>query len=316
VNRFLRILSNPSKYLHPNHIINKVIAGRLFLYWRKLSPFIKSDRLYLKVYYRLAMGKSLNLDNPKTFTEKIQWLKMHNTDPVYSKMVDKYQVREIVAAKIGESYLIPLLGVYNSFEEIKLEELPEKFVIKTTHDSGNVVVCTNRKEMDLNAARIKLTKALGVNYFYLSREYPYKNAIPRIIAEAYIETDTSHLGMVDYKFFCFNGEPKFVLVVTGRGNDVRNNFFDMDFKPFEVKGGFVSSDFEICKPKNFEKMIDIARIVSKDLIHVRIDLYNIAGKIYFGEYTFHHNGGLTQFEEVKEDLSWGKLINLKNLNIE
>lgn len=310
MNSFLRVLSNPSKYLHPNHIINKVIAGRLFLFWRKLSPFIKSDQMYLKVYYRLAMGKRLNLDNPKTFTEKIQWLKMHNTNPVYSKMVDKYQVREIVASKIGESYLIPLLGVYNSFEEIEFEELPEKFVLKTTHDSGNVVVCTNRKELDLNSARIKLTKALGVNYFYISREYPYKNVPPRIIAETYIVTDTPQLGMVDYKFFCFNGKPEFVLVVSGRGNEVRNNFYDLDFKPFEVKGGFISSDFEITKPKNFDKMIEKAKTLSKDLIHVRIDLYNIEGKIYFGEYTFHHNGGVSQFEEIKEDLRWGKLINL------
>lgn len=310
MSRLKRILSNPSKFLHPNHILNSVIAGRLFLHWRKLSPIIKSDKFYLKVYYRLAMGRSLNLDNPKTFTEKIQWLKLHNTDPLYSKMVDKYQVRQIVAAKIGESYLIPLLGVYNSFEEIKLEELPEKFVLKTTHDSGSVVVCTDKKALDWLSAKTKLTKALKVNYFYYSREYPYKNAIPRIVAESFIESDTPQLGLLDYKFFCFHGEPKFVLVVSSRGQETRNNFFDMNFKPFQVKGGFIPSDYEIQKPDNFEQMIEIAKELSKGLIHVRIDLYNVAGKIYFGEYTFHHNGGLTQFEEVKEDLRWGDFINL------
>lgn len=310
MSRISRILSNPKKFLSPSHLLNNVIGGRLFLHWRKLSPFITSDRLYLKVYYRLAMGKPLNLDNPQTFTEKIQWLKLHNTAPLYSKMVDKYQVRQIVAAKIGESYLIPLLGVYNSFEEIKLEELPEKFVLKTTHDSGNVVVCTDKKALDWVSAKTKLTKALKVNYFYYSREYPYKNAIPRIVAESFIETDTPQLGLLDYKFFCFHGEPKFVLVVSSRGQETRNNFFDLDFKPFEVKGGFIPSDYEIQKPDNFQEMIKIAQELSKGLIHVRIDLYNIAGKIYFGEYTFHHNGGLTKFEDENEDVRWGNLIQI------
>ena len=313
MSRISSILSNPKKFLSPSHLLNNVIGGRLFLQWRKLSPFISSDRLYLKVYYRLAMGKPLNLDKPKTFTEKIQWLKLHNTDTLYSKMVDKYQVREIVAAKIGERYLIPLLGVYNSFDEIDFNLLPEKFVLKTTHDSGNVVVCSDKKDINLNSAKIKLTKALKVNYFYCSRDYPYKNAIPRIVAESFIETDTPQLGLLDFKFFCFYGEPKCVLVVSGRGDDTRNNFFNLEFKPFEVKGGFLPSNYEIQKPDNFEEMIKIAQELSKGLIHVRIDLYNILGKIYFGEYTFHHNGGLTKFEDENEDVRWGDMLQINYL---
>jgi hypothetical protein len=292
--------------------MNNVIGGRLFVQWRKLSPYIASDRLYLKVYYRLATGKILNLDNPQTFTEKIQWLKLRNTNPLYSKMVDKYEVREIVASKIGENYLIPLIGVYNSFDEIEFNSLPEKFVLKTTHDSGNVVVCAGKNKFDIVSTRIRLSKALKINYFYLSRESPYKKAIPRIVAESFIESDTPSLGLLDYKFFCFHGEPKFVLIVSGRGKETRNNFFNLNFEPFEVIGDFIPSEYEIQKPDNFTEMIEIAKTLSKEIIHVRIDLYNISGKIYFGEYTFHHNGGLTRFDK-DEDLKWGSMIQLADL---
>jgi len=309
--RISRILSNPRKYFGFSYIVNKVIGGRLFLIWRKLSPFIPSDYLFLKVYYRLAIGRNLDLKNPNTFTEKIQWLKLHNTDLLYSKMVDKYQVREIVASKIGEEYLIPLLGVFNSFDEIDINQLPNQFVLKTTHDSGTVCVCNNKVVFNLNAYRQKFTSALSRNYFYYSREYPYKNAIPRIVAEEFLITDTPELGLVDYKFFCFNGEPKFLMVVSDRGSDTRNDFFDLEFNPMEVKSGFSpKSGFEILKPKNFEKMVQIAKILAKFLVFIRIDLYNIDGKIYFGEFTFHHNGGLTEFETKEEDLKWGELISL------
>lgn len=306
-----RVLLEPSKYLHPYYILNNVIGGRLFLPWRRLSPYISSDRLFLKVYYRLAMGKPLNLENPKTFTEKIQWLKLHNTNPLFSKMVDKYQVRDVVKSLIGGEYLIPMLGVYDTFDNIDFDQLPDKFVLKTTHDSGNVFVCEDKNSFDYGGAKIKLTTALSKNYFFSSREYPYKNAIPRIIAETFIETDTPNLGMVDYKFFCFDGIPKFVLVVSGRGNSTSNNFYDLEFNPFEVKGGFGASNHQITKPDNFDSMIEIAKKLSEGLIHVRIDLYNIAGKIYFGEFTFHHNGGLTKFEDLNEDVRWGNFINLK-----
>ena len=257
------------------------------------------------------MGKPLNLENPKTFTEKIQWLKLHNTNPLFSKMVDKYQVRDVVKSLIGGEYLIPMLGVYDTFDNIDFDQLPDKFVLKTTHDSGNVFVCEDKNSFDYGGAKIKLTTALSKNYFFSSREYPYKNAIPRIIAETFIETDTPNLGMVDYKFFCFDGIPKFVLVVSGRGNSTSNNFYDLEFNPFEVKGGFGASNHQITKPDNFDSMIEIAKKLSEGLIHVRIDLYNIAGKIYFGEFTFHHNGGLTKFEDLNEDVRWGNFINLK-----
>jgi hypothetical protein len=311
MSRIKRILSEPLTYLKPTHIINNVIGGRLFILWRQLSPFIKSDSLYLKVYYRLAIGRKLDLRNPKTFTEKIQWLKLHNTDLLYSKMVDKYQVREIIGSKIGEEYLVPLLGVYNSFDEIDINQLPNQFALKTTHDSGTVCVCDNKSKFHLENYRTKFSTALKRNYFYLSREYPYRNAIPRIVAEEFLVTDTPELGLVDYKFFCFNGEPKFVMVVSEDGSETRNDFFDLEFNTMDVKSGFSPRlEIEILKPKNFEKMIQIVQILAQSLIFIRIDLYNINGKIYFGEYTFHHNGGVTKFDPEEENLRWGKLIKL------
>lgn len=308
--RFSRILSDPQKYLSPSHIINNVVFGRLFLLWRRLSPFIPSDRLFLKVYYRLAMGKRLNLNNPQTFTEKIQWLKLHNTDPLYSKMVDKHQVRSIVADKIGNKYLIPLVGVYSSFDEIDVSSLPNKFVIKTTHDSGNVLVCTEKANFDFAEAKRRMEKALKSNYFYKSREYPYKNAVPRIIIEDFIESDTPELGLIDYKFFCFNGEPRILLVVSSRTGICRNDFFDMNFNPIDVHLGFERSETPIKRPTNFEEMISVAKLLSKGLVHVRIDLYNIKDKIYFGEYTFHHNGGLSVFKNKTDDIKWGDYIQI------
>jgi hypothetical protein len=262
----------------------------------------------------LAIGRKLNLHNPKTFTEKIQWLKLHNTDLLYAKMVDKYQVREIIASKIGEEYLVPLLGVYNSFDEIELEKLPNQFVLKTTHDSGTVCVCKDKSKFNLECYRNKFTTALSRNYFYLSREYPYKNAIPRIIAEEFLITDTPELGLVDFKFFCFNGEPKFVMVVSESGLETHNDFFDLEFKPMEVKSGFSpKSELVILKPKNFEKMVQIAKMLAQSLIFIRIDLYNINGKICFGEFTFHHNGGLSKFSTLEEDINFGKLIKLNKI---
>ncbi len=314
MNRLKRILSEPYIYLNPKYIVNNVISGRLFLLWRQLSPYIKSDELYLKVYYRLAIGRKLNLNNPKTFTEKIQWLKLHNRDPLYSKMVDKYSVRDIVSAKLGDEFLVPLLGVFDSFDDIEFNKLPASFVLKTTHDSGTVCVCTDKKAFKPENFRAIFTAALKRNYFYLSREYPYKYAVPRIIAEEYLVTDTPELGLVDYKFFCFDGEPKFVMVVGSWANETFNNFFDLNFNPIEFNSGFArKADIDMTKPKNFGKMVEIARKLAGSLVFIRVDMYNIAGKIFFGEYTFHHNGGLSKFSTLQEDIYLGKLIRLNKL---
>lgn len=305
----MRVLENQKKFLSPQKIFNALLI-RLFPFWMRMSRFVPSDKLYLRVFYRLAMHEKLDLKNPKTYTQKVQWLKLHNTDPLYSKMVDKYEVRKIIANKIGEEYLIPLLGVWDKFEYINFELLPNEFVLKTTHDSGTVIICKDKKSFDIVSARKILNRALRTNYFYKSREYPYKNAMPRIIAEKYMH-DEKQTELDDYKFFCFKGEPKFLSVTTNKGGDKGRGFFDLDLNPMP----FTESSLEnvlhkIKPPNNFNEMIDVAKILSKNITHVRIDLYNISGKVFFGEYTFHNAGGLVHFKPQKANYEIGQLIEL------
>ena len=183
----------------PSLIILKLMNTSLF----NLYP----DKLYLKLKYRLIMGKKLDLINPKTYNEKLQWLKLYDRNPLYSNLVDKYEVRKYIEEKIGEEYLIPLIGVYNSFEEINFEELPEKFVLKCTHDSGSVVVCPNKKILNINETKLNINKALKRNFYYQGREWPYKNVTPRIVCEKMLDS-----RIIDYKIFCFNGKPEFLYV--------------------------------------------------------------------------------------------------------
>lgn len=280
----------------------------MFLVWMKIARFIPSDKMYLKVFYRLSMHESLDLKNPKTYTQKIQWLKLHNIDPLFSRMVDKYQVREIIKEKLGESFLIPLYGAWNSFDEINFKKLPDQFVLKTTHDSGTVIICRDKKNFDNANARKKLTKSLNTNYFYKSREYPYKNAIPRIIAEQYMHDETQE-ELTDYKFFCFHGEPRILQITANFDGEKAVGYFDMDFYPMPFCTGQLKEDPKLFqKPGDFERMIKIAKKLSKNIVHVRIDLYYINGRIYFGEYTFHHNGGIVRFSQSEWNVIVGDMI--------
>jgi hypothetical protein len=305
-----KVLSSPGIYLKPIYWLN-FIGGRLFKYWRKVSFIIPSDEFYLRIYYRLAMQKNLDLKNPSTFTEKIQWLKLYNTDPGLSRFVDKYLVREIVKVKIGSEYLIPLLGVWDTFDEIDFETLPNKFVLKTNHDSGSVIICRNKTRLDYQGAKIKLNKALRQNYFYYSREYPYKFIIPKIIAEEIIGCGRN-TSLADYKFFCFHGQPKILLVVTQHNGLKYNDYFDIDLNHLPFTTGFPNSPVTIVLPDNINVMIDIATVLCAGFLHVRIDLYNVDGKIYFGEYTFHHGGGLSRFAPQIWDEKIGDLLHLPN----
>lgn len=291
-------------------IINKFIAYRLFKILPKLSHWISSDEIFLKIYYRLAMGKSLNLGNPKTYTEKIQKLKLLNKGQDYSKLVDKYQVREIVKQKLGLSYLIPILGVWDNFNDIDFDSLPNQFVLKTTHDSGTVIICTDKTKLNKHFAQIKLTNALKRNYFYLSREYPYRYAVPKIIAEKYM-FDEKQKELDDYKFFCFDGEPKFVEITTGKGKDKQRGYYDLKLNPMPFTLGNAYNN-PIAEDLNFiPEMGEIAKTLSAGLKHVRIDLYNINNQIFFGEYTFHHSGGLFEVNPILWDEKIGDMIKLK-----
>lgn len=253
-----------------------------------------SDKLYLKMIYRARMGKKLNLSSPKTYTEKLQWLKLFNRRPEYTMMVDKYEVRNYVASTIGEEYLFDLLGVWDNVDDIDFARLPKQFVLKCTHDSGGVVVCKDKNFFCIEEAVEKLNRAIRTDYYLSHREWPYKNVTRRIIAEKYM-VDESGNQLKDYKFFCFNGEPKVLFVATDRNVDTRFDFYDMDFQHLDLINGHENSDCHITKPLAFEHMIDVARKLSKGIPHVRVDLYDINGRVYFGEMTFFHWSGLVPF---------------------
>jgi hypothetical protein len=295
-------------------ILRRIIKGfkkpkvALFWLWWKSSRFIPSDKLYLKVYYYLKMGEKLNLENPKTFNQKIQWLKLNNTNPRYMQMVDKYAVRELIKNEIGEEYLIPLLGAWKSFDEIDFDKLPDQFVLKANHDSGSVVICKDKSSFDFNAAKSKLTKKLKQNYFYSGREMPYKQVKPIIIAEKYM-VDESGSELKDYKFFCFNGEPKVMFVASDRFADIKFDFYDMDFNwlPFST-GIHLTTQKKIVKTEAHKRMINLSAKLSQGIPHVRVDFYNINGKIYFGEFTFHHDGGIVKFYPEEWDRKLGDMI--------
>lgn len=251
-----------------------------------------------------------NLDNPKTYNEKLQWLKLNDIHPEYTHLVDKYESKEYVRKIVGDEYIIPTLGVWDAFDEIPFDKLPNQFVLKTTHDSGGVVVCPDKSKLNIKAARKKLEKSLRHNYFYEHREYPYKDVTPRIIAEKFM-VDESGSELKDYKFFCFDGKCKMMFIATGRRiNDVRFDFFDTEFHHLPFKQGHPWSGKEIAKPENFDEMVRLSEKLSKGFRHVRVDLYNINGKIYFGELTFFHFSGNVPFEPEEWDYKVGEWLKL------
>lgn len=293
------------KFLAPREVAISLSNKKIF----RLIP----DKQYLKFKYWLVMDKKLDIDNPKTYNEKIQWLKLNDRELRYSKLVDKYDVREYVKEKISDRYLIPLYGVYNTFDEIDFEKLPNSFVLKTTHDSGGVVICKDKDELDLLKAKKKLEKSLRQNYFWRKREWPYKNVQPRIIAEKYM-VDESGFELKDYKFFCFDGHPEFMFIASGRSaGKTKFDFFDMDFNNIPVRQHYDRSDKPslIVKPESFEDMKMLAAKLSHGMKHLRIDFYSINGDIYFGEITFYHFSGTERFEPETFDKVFGDLLELK-----
>lgn len=262
------------------------------------------DRLYLKIIYRIRVHKKLHLDNPQTFTEKIQRMKLEDHNPIYPLIADKYEVRKYVEDRIGTEYLTKLYGVYNLPEEIDFLNLPDRFVLKTTHDSGGCIIVNDKKEFDIVKNRKKLHRLLKRNFYWKGREWCYKDIRPRIICEEILE-DSEKQDLWDYKFFCFHGEPKLLLVATERQERTKYDFFDLDFRHLDIINADPMSGKELEKPKNFDKMIDIVRRLSKDLEQVRVDLYNIEGKIYFGELTLYHSSGLDWFEPYEWDKKIG-----------
>ncbi|MBQ9019151.1 MAG: glycosyl transferase [Bacilli bacterium] len=272
---------------------------------------ILSDKLYIKLLYKVKTGHRLDLKNPKSFNEKMQWLKLYDRNPLYIKLVDKYEVKKYVHDLIGKEYIIKTLGVWDNFDEINFDNLPNQFVLKCTHDSGGVIICKDKSKINIIDIKNKITKSLRTNYYHHGREWPYKNVKPRIIAEEYIE-DKTNKELNDYKFFCFDGIPKIMYVSkNSHTNKQQIAFFDMNYNQLNIKRNDYL-DFEQVpkKPKNFNKMKELAEILSKNMPHVRVDFYNINGKIYFGEMTFFTGGGIIPFLDKKWDYEIGKLLEL------
>lgn len=280
-----------------------------FQMWVKSSRFIFSDILYLKVYYYLKMGEKLQLNPPNTFNQKLQWLKLNIRNPEYTELVDKLAVRDVIRREMGEEYLIPLLGVWDSFDEIDFDKLPNQFILKATHDSGSYTICKDKLLFDKNVAENKLSKCLKQNFYYILREYQYKNVKPKLIAEQYMY-DESGAELRDYKFYCFNGIPKVLLIASGRASDMVFDFYDMNLNRLRyVPGKHGVMNDPIVHIPSFDKMKEIAKKLTKNMIHVRLDLYNIRGRIYFGEFTFHDGGGMNDIPK-EWDLWLGDLIRL------
>lgn len=273
------------------------------------------DEQYIRKMFKARMGYELNLDSPTTYSEKLQWIKLNDRRPIYTTMVDKYEAKKYVASIIGEEYIIPTLGVWDSFDEIEFDKLPNQFVLKCTHDSGGLVICKDKKNLDIETAKAKINKSLKTSYFLLGREWPYKNVKPRVIAEAYMADDSDELN--DYKFFAFDGEVKALFIATERqkqGVDVKFDFFDSDFRHLPFKQGHENA--EICpnKPQCFEQMKMIASILSKGYPELRVDLYEVDGKVFFGELTLFHHGGWTPFTPSEWDKKFGDWVVLPNSN--
>ena len=269
------------------------------------------DTIYLKCMYRIVTGKKLDFRYPKTFNEKLQWLKLHDRNPKYTKMVDKYEVRQYIKETIGEEYLIPLVGgPWERFDDIDFSKLPKQFVLKCTHDSGSVVICRDKNNFDIESVRKKFNRALKGNFFYGGREWPYKNVKPRIIAEKYM-VDESGIELKDYKIFNFHGKAKIIEVDYDRFVEHKRNLYTTQWKYLEVEIQYPTNpQYKIDKPRQLEKMIDLAETLSKGIPYVRTDFYLIDDKILFGEITFYHESGFGKFTPIEFEEQMGKWIRL------
>ncbi len=275
-------------------------------YIKKIIP----DRLFLKILYKKLLGKKLDLRHPKTFNEKIQWLKLHDRKAEYIDIVDKYTVKKWVADKIGEEYIIPTLGVWERFEDIDFDSLPKQFVLKCTHDSGGLIIVKDKSKMDLAEVKNKINKFLNNNFYWVGREWPYKYIKRRIIAEPYL-TDESGVELKDYKVFNFNGESKFIQVDFDRFVDHKRNLYTLDWEYIDAVIGFPTDPtYCIKKPKCLNKMLELAGILSYGIPHVRTDFYCIGDQVYFGEMTFYHGSGFEKITPESFEMKMGEWLTL------
>lgn len=268
------------------------------------------DRIYLSIKFKTRMGKFPNLRNPETFNEKLQWLKLHDRKPEYSAMVDKHEVKKYIADRIGEKYVIPTIGVWEQFEDIDFDKLPEQFVLKCTHDSGGLIICKDKNKLNIEAAKNKVNRSLGKNYYWHAREWPYKNVQPRILAEPFMKDGENDFLPV-YKFMCFHGEPRIIQTIQ---NDKQPNesidYFDTEWNLLELRQNFPNSEKPLLKPENLDEMCRLARKLSKGHAFLRVDFYVINGEIKFSEFTFYSDAGFSKFTPEFWDKTLGQWIDL------
>lgn len=270
------------------------------------------DSLYLKLLYRVIMGRRLNLRNPKEYNEKLQWLKLNDRKPEYSTMVDKYEVRGYIENLLGDKYLIPCLGIYDSVDDIDIDALPDRFVLKCTHDSGSVEICKDKSSFDIEGARHRFSQAMKRNYYATYREWPYKYVKPRIIAEGYLEGDGGDLK--DYKVMCFNGEAKIIEVHENRfveGKVHTQTFYDREWNIVPLtQVETVTVDRPGERPRQLDEILRLSELIAKDMYHARIDWYIEGDKIYLGEITFFDGSGFESFSTPEMERMLGDMINL------
>ena len=288
------------------------------IFWIKFahSPLFRylPDKTALEIQFQKTFHRKIDWDDPKTFNEKLQWLKLYDRKPEYTTMVDKYAAKAYAASIIGEEHIIPTLGVWDQFDDIDFDKLPDQFVLKCTHGSGDIVICRDKQNFDYKMTREKFNKALQFDYFKVSREWPYKNVPRMIIAEQYMDNKDEECGVNgginDYKFFCFNGEPKIMFVATDRATDCRFDYFDMDFKHLAIDNIHANSDHNVPRPSRFEEMKTLASKLSRGHSFMRVDLYQINGQVYFGEFTFFHASGFSTYNPEEWDYKMGEWLQL------
>jgi hypothetical protein len=268
------------------------------------------DSIYLRIIFFTETKQKLDLKNPKTYNEKIQWLKLYNRRMEYISYCDKYDVRTIIQKILGEKYLIELIDVWDNVSDINWHALPDKFVLKCTHGSSSNIICKNKKSLDIYATEKKLRKWMKYNWYWFGREWPYKNVKPRIICEELLET---YDGMtpIDYKFMCFNGEPKLIQVHRNRfKRSYTKTYYDRDWNKTNIIQGVPNSKFVEKKPSCFDEMIEISKKLSKDIPYIRVDLFEHKEAVYFGELTLYPTSGFENFSDVNHDILLGSWIDL------
>lgn len=294
-------------------IIKNILLKVYHAFWNT-AAHILGDKAYIKLYFKEKVGYPINLDKPETFNEKLNWLKLYDRSPIYSMMADKYEVKRIVRERAGEEFVVPCYGVWSSFDSIDFESLPDTFVLKATGDSSGAILCKDKKTFDYAAAKQRLDSCLKRNYYYRTREWPYKGIQARIIADQLLDDHTGN-ELRDYKFWCFNGVPRlmYCTVKTKDKSQVYENFYDMDFNVADIDHGFPRHQPEFHKPTGFETMKELATKLSKDIPFVRIDMFEVDGHVYFGEFTFFDWAGLQPFKSYDTDKMLGDWIKLQSL---